>query len=129
MRGQTFILRPHTRPIVAKLIAGAPDGYTVNVAAPKRTNDQNAKLWAMLSDVSRAQPEGRVYSPETWKAIFMSALGHEAQYAEGIEGEPVPLGFRSSRLSKAQFADLIEVIYSYGARHGVRWSERVELDA
>lgn len=123
MKGQTFILRPHTRGMIAALIKSSPDGYVVNVRAPNRSADQNAKMWAMLSDVSRARPEGRTYSPEVWKTLFMSTLGYEAQFAEGLNGEPVPLGFRTSRLRKAQMSDLIECIYAYGAKHGVRWTE------
>jgi hypothetical protein len=34
----------------------------------------------------------------------------------------VPVGFRSSRLTKEQMSDLLEMIQEYGARHDVRWS-------
>jgi hypothetical protein len=47
------------------------------------------------------------------------------QFADGLDGAgPFPLGFRSSKLTKQQMSDLIEVIYEYGARHGVEWSEK-----
>ena len=122
--GQTIILRPHTRALAASLMANAPDGHVVTIKEPKRTDDQNAKLWAMLSDVSRAAPEGRRWDTNTWKAAFMSALGHEILWQPGIDGgQPFPAGFRSSRLTKRQCADLITLIYEYGDRHGVVWSE------
>lgn len=98
----------------------------VTIGQVTRTNAQNDKMWAMLSDVSRCQPEGRQWEPETWKAAFMHSLGHQVRFCEGLDGSgPFPLGFRSSKLSVAQMADLITVIYEYGDRHGVVWSEAV----
>jgi len=106
------------------LINKAPDDFVVQISPPKRTNDQNAKMWAMLTDISRARPEGRVMTPDLWKAVFMNACGHEVQFINGLDGgTPFPIGFRTSKLSKAQMADLITFIYEYGDRHGVVWSE------
>lgn len=122
---QTVILRGDAqRALACDLVRRAPVDYVVTIKEQARNLDQNAKLWAMLSDVSRAKPEGRSWTPETWKAAFMHSLGHQVQFCEGLDGAgPFPMGFRSSRLSKRQFADLIETIYEYGARHGVQWSE------
>lgn len=124
MSGHTVILRsPVQREYAKRLIDAAPDHAVATVKAGDRTLDQNAKLWAMLSDVSRAKPEGRMHTTDVWKALFMSACGHAVQFETGLDGRPFPIGFRSSKLSKPQMADLIETIYEYGARHGVRWSE------
>lgn len=124
MRGQTVILASQRQRDLAKaLVDKAPQGAVVNIKEAGRTSDQNAKLWAMLSDISRAKPEGRCHTPDVWKALFMNACGHEVQFLMGLDGNPFPNGFRSSRLSKAQMSDLIEMIYEYGARHGVKWSE------
>jgi hypothetical protein len=115
---------PTQREYAKRLIAAAPDYAVVTVKAGDRTLDQNAKLWAMLTDISRAKPEGRQWTPETWKCAFMHSLGHQVQFAEGLDGSgPFPLGFRSSKLSKPQMADLITVILEYGDRHGVQWSD------
>ena len=111
------------RAYAKRLIDAAPDYAIVTVKAGDRTLDQNAKLWAMLTEVSRARPEGRNWTPETWKCAFMHSLGHQVQFAEGLDGAgPFPLGFRSSKLSKPQMADLITVVQEYGDRHGVAWS-------
>lgn len=121
----TVILDSHYRRAQAhKLIDAAPVGAVMTVAPPKRTNDQNALLWQLLSLISAAKPEGRAWPPETWKCAFMHFLGHQVRFAEGLDGSgPFPLGFRSSRLSKAQMADLIECIHEYAARHGVQLGE------
>lgn len=112
------------------LIGRAPDGFVVTIGEATRTLDQNAKLWAMLADVRRAKPEGRVWTDEQWKAVFMDACGHQADFVNKLD-EPgfVCIGFKSSRLTKSQFGDLIECIYAYGARHDIQWSEPMERAA
>lgn len=124
---QTVILYGREQRELAKaLIDRAPDNAVVTLKEGNRTLDQNAKLWAMLSDIARAKPQGRSMAPEQWKAAFMSALGHEIVWQPGIENAPpFPAGFRTSRLSKSQFADLITFVQEYGDRNGVRWSDGV----
>ena len=122
---QTIILRGlEQRALAANLIKVAPQDAVVTIKEGNRTISQNSMLWACLSDIARAKPEGRVMAPEAWKAAFMSALGYEIVWQPGIDGSPpFPTGFRTSRLSKSQMADLLTFILSYGDRHGVRWSE------
>ena len=122
---QVIILRGlEQRALACGIIKAAPVDAVVTVKPAARSADQNAKLWAMLSDIARAKPEGRVMTPEMWKAAMMNALGHEILWQPGIDnGPPFPAGFRSSRLSKAQMGDLLEFITEYGTRHGVKWSD------
>jgi hypothetical protein len=105
------------------LISAAPEGYVVTIQEPTRTLDQNARLWAMLSDISAQKPLGRKHTPDDWKAIFCNACGWEVQFTEGLDGRPFPVGFRTSRMTKAQMADLISYIQAFGDEQGVRWSE------
>lgn len=126
MIGHTVILLgAYSRAEARRLIDAAPNGAVVNVRPERRSTDQNAKLWAMLSDVSRAMPEGRKHPPETWKALFMHACSYPVQFEVGLSGEPFPIGFRSSRLSKTQMSELIEFILAWGSERGVRWSDEV----
>jgi hypothetical protein len=122
--GQTIILTgARSRAKAMTLVEIAPDGAVFNVREATRNADQNAKMWAMLSDVSRAKPEDRHHTPDVWKALFMHALGHEVAFEQALDGRgPFPVGFRSSRLSKTQMADLITLISEYGDRHGVEWT-------
>lgn len=128
---QTAILHGASQRAFAKgLIDRAPVGAVVTVRAATRSTEQNAKMWAMLSDISRAKPEGRHWVPETWKAAFMHCLGHQIQFCEGLDNSgPFPLGFRSSRLSVSQMADLITCIQEYGDRHSVVFSEPKQREA
>jgi hypothetical protein len=108
----------------------APQGAIVNIREATRTNEQNAKMWAMLSDVSRAKPEGRELTPDVWKSLFLHSLDHAQRFEMALDGQGmVPVGFRSSRLTKEQMSDLIELIYEYGARHSVEWTEEARSAA
>lgn len=125
MNGQTIILAGDPQRALAKrLIDLAPQGAVVNVKEAGRTLDQNARMWAMLSDVSRAKPEGRTMTPDVWKSMFLHGLDHTQRFELALDGQGmVPVGFRSSRLTKAQMSNLIEFIYEYGARHDVKFTE------
>ena len=124
MQGQTVILRSQQQRSIAKnLVERAPINAVLNIKEAKRTISQNDKMWALLSDVSRAKPLGRVAVPEVWKLLFMHACGHTVQFELGLNGQPFPVGFSSSKLSKSQMADLITFILQYGDKHGVQWSE------
>lgn len=128
--GQTIRLTGvGARVIAHRLVDIAPPGSVLNIREATRTLDQNAKLWAMLSDISRAKPEGRTLTPDVWKVLFMHALDHSTRFEMALDGRGmVPVGFRTSRLSKSQMSDLIEFIAEYGDRHGVRWSDHANDD-
>lgn len=103
----------------------APDGMVIQFKEPKRSLEQNAKLWAMLGDVSKqANHNGERYSPEVWKALFMSACGYELQMMRGLNGEPVPMGVSSSSLSVSKMSELIEFISFWCAENGIALSDR-----
>lgn len=125
---QTVVLVGDSQRSFAKqLIDKAPKNAVVSIKEATRSNEQSAKMYAMLSDISRAKPDGRRWTPDTWKAAFMNSTGHQVQFCEGLDDSgPFPLGFRSSRLTVKQMSDLIEVIYEYGTRHGVRWTHKEE---
>lgn len=127
---QTLILRgPVQRDLTKRIIDRAPLNAVVTISEAKRSTEQNAKLWVMISDISRAKPEGRRHTPEVWKSLFMNACGHAVQFEQGLDGTPFPIGFRSSRLTKSQMSDLIEFVTEYGTRHEVAWSEPSRQEA
>ena len=123
--GQTIILTGlASRQKAESLVNAAPHGAVMNIRLPRRSEDQSRKMWAMLSDISRAKPEGRELAPDLWKCLFLAACGHKVRFEPALDGEGVvPLGFRSSRLTKAEMSDVLECIAEYGARHGVEWSD------
>lgn len=117
---QTVILRAHgDRALAIQLISRAPDNACVTIKPEKRSDDQNRLMWAILSDVSRAKPGGRMHTPEVWKELFCHACGHAVQFEMGLNGQPFPVGFRTSRMTKSEMTDLIEFIFSWCAENGV----------
>ncbi|WP_203309802.1 recombination protein NinB [Sphingomonas beigongshangi] len=115
---------PSQRAYAKQLIDQAPDGYVVRIAAETRRDAQNRKLWPMLSDLQRQVPAMATYSTEDIKLRFLNALGSEMRFLPALEGEGMfPVGLRSSTLTVQQFSALVELIYAFGAKHDVRWSE------
>lgn len=101
---------------------------------PNRTLDQNAKMWAMLHDVSQQvlwPVDGReqMLEPDEWKEILSAGLRKTQRVAAGVEGGFVMLGCRTSRMTIAEMAELIEFIQWFGAERGVRWSDPKEREA
>ncbi len=95
----------------------------VTLGRQKRTNDQNALLWAVLTDVStQVDWYGRKLTKEEWKDVF-SAAWKQQDVVPGINGGFVVMGVRTSQMSKSDFAALIEIIYAFGAEKEVKWSE------
>ncbi len=106
---------------VARWVMNAPLNTRVEMKEPKRSLPQNDRMWAMLTDVSRqVSHHGVKLSPDDWKLVFLDALGRELRMVPNLDGTGfVNLGRSSSDLSKAEMTDLIELIFAYGAQHGV----------
>jgi hypothetical protein len=103
----------------------APAGTRVEFKQPKRTLEQNSKMWACLTDVATQKVHhGRRFPPETWKILFMDKLGKEVEWVPSLDGQQaIPIGHRSSDLSKEEMSDLIELITAWGAESGVTFHD------
>lgn len=99
----------------------AEPGSRVEIKGPKRTLDQNSRLWATLTDIAeQVRWHGMLLSTNDWKEIFLSALKRELRMVPTIDGTGfVQLGRSSSDLSKGEMADLITLIEAFGAERGV----------
>lgn len=107
-------------------------GSRVEIKGPKRSNDQNGKMHAMLGDISTQLTHyGQELDVEDWKRVFMDELDRdhrqEARVARGLYGAGiVSLGRSTADLEVGEFSDLITLIYAFGDQHGVIWSEPPE---
>ena len=116
------------RKFAVSLVLSAPEGYMVKISPATRSSDQNAMLWALLTDVSKQIPwevNGKIeyLEPEDWKDIFTASLKTELRNAKGLNGQRVLIGLRSSKLNKQEFGDLINLILAFGDNRGVIWSD------
>ena len=104
----------------------------IKPVASRRSNNQNRKMWAMLSDIARQVqwPVNGVpthISPEDWKdlftALWLKTKKMEQRSAPGIDGGVVMLGVRTSKMRKASMTELIEIMFWFGSERNVRWSD------
>lgn len=107
-------------------ILAAPEGYVVTIAEKTRSLDQNAKLWPMLQDIAKqCNWHGMRLKEDEWKDLLSAGLV-QSKVVPNLEGNGfVILGQRTSKLTKSQFAALIELLYAFGAERGVVWTEPV----
>jgi hypothetical protein len=109
-------------------IMRAKDGDVCRIGPRTRTDEQNDKLHAMIDDIRKQVEGAERWSKEDWKLRFLHALRNETRFLPDIEGEGLfPVGQKTSTLTKEQFSALIEIIYEWGARRCVRWSDEEGL--
>jgi hypothetical protein len=111
---------------VAHWAMTVPWGTRVEFKEVKRSLAQNDRMWAMLTDIARqATHNGRKYTTDQWKVLFMHACGREAiEFLPALDGSAfIPWGNRSSDLSVKEMTELIEFMFAWGAEHEVTFHE------
>lgn len=103
-------------------IKQAPDGYLVRITEPTRSLLQNSALWAALGEVSKQVVwHGRKLTAENWKDILTASLKKQ-EVVPGIDSGFVILGNSTSKMTKREMSELLELIYAFGAQQGVKFS-------
>jgi hypothetical protein len=120
---------PIARQASCRYINEAPEGFIVTISEPTRNLDQNARLWASLTELSeQVDWYGNKLCPEEWKIVLTAALRKE-KVVPGINGGFVVLGQSTSKMSKREFSELLELLYAFGAEKGVTFSDQERLAA
>ena len=127
MTKQSFIISSRDNLVTAFRFAeslGYGKPYVVEVKPLTRTIDQNAKLWAALTDISeQVNWHGNKLSNEDWKHIFSASLSQQ-RVVPNIDGNGfVVLGKSTSKMSVAEMSDMIELIQAFGAQYGVKFKD------
>lgn len=122
---RTFILaHDRARQNAIQFIASAPAGYCVTVAEPTRTLEQNSLLWPLLQKLAdQVVWYGVKLSADDWKDLLTASL-RKQRSAPGLDGGFVVFGERTRTYSKAEFSELIELVYAFGAQRGVEFEKR-----
>jgi hypothetical protein len=104
----------------ANLIAGRR--MVLELKPETRSNEQNARMWAMLADISRQVDwYGRKLTSEEWKHVFTAALSKQ-DVVPGIDGGFVVLGKSTSRMTKGEMSELQTLMEAFGTEKGVRFA-------
>jgi hypothetical protein len=111
-----------TRQRAASWCWGAEPGTGVTFTTPdKRTLEQNAKMWACLTDIAAAVPwHGQWLAPDDWKQLFLADMDRGARMVPALDGRGfVNLNTSSSALRVKEFAQLLDSILKFSLDHNV----------
>jgi len=120
-----ILINDQIRRNACRAIQEAPEGHTVTIAPKTRSNEQNAKLHAILSDLASSELKwaGKRRDKDEWKAIVISghavATDLPGEVIPGIEGEFVAIRESSARMSVARSSSLIEYAIAFCVGHDV----------
>ncbi len=94
-----------------------------HVRSDTRSLAQNARMWAMLTDVSKQVEwyEHRL-TPQEWKDVFTAALKGQKR-VPGLNGNFVVLSASTSQMTVAEMGDLMELMSAFGVNNGVVFSD------
>lgn len=116
------------RAICARAVERAPVGYVCEIRSETRSTQQNARLWAQLTDVSeQVDWYGQKLTPENWKHVFSASLKKQ-EAVPGIDGGFVVLGQSTSKMTVAEMGDLMTLIDAFGAERGVIFGDEAKPD-
>ena len=96
----------------------------VKIQPMTRSLEQNSKLHALLSDISKnATWNGEKLDVYAWKNLLVSAhsiaTGGPSKIVRGIEGELVNIRERTSKMSSGRLSSLIDYILAFCAGNGI----------
>ena len=119
------LVHAEARKRAASAIMDAPDGWIARITEPTRTLESNALLWVLLGEVSKqVEWYGSKLTAEEWKDVFSASLKKQ-KVVPALDGGFVVCGQRTSKMTKSEFSDLIELIQAFGAERGVNFDERI----
>lgn len=106
----------------------APEGSIAEFKDATRTLEQNAKMWPMLTDISKQVEWYKNWmTKEEWKDFF-SAIILKQKVVPNIEGTGfIAVGGKTSTMGKKMFSEMIELMYAFGSDHDVEWSEKSKV--
>ena len=107
--------------VKAMMVAGRR--MVLEVRPETRSLEQNRRLWAMLTDISRqVNWYGQTLTPEEWKDVFTASLKKQ-KVVPGIDGGFVVCGSSTSKMTKPEMAEMQELMMAFGVEHGVEFND------
>lgn len=104
----------------AQLMAGRR--MVVEVKPETRSLEANARMWAMLAEISeQVEWYGHRLTAEEWKDVFSAAM-KRTKVVPGLDGGFVVCGQSTSKMTRAEMSEMQELMAAFGAEKGVRFS-------
>ena len=101
----------------------ASEDMICEIKKKTRSLEQNAKMWAMLAEVSdQVNWYGNKLTSDEWKDVFSASLKSQ-KVVPGIDGGFVVCGQRTSKMTKSEMAELIELMMAFGVEREVKFSD------
>ena len=113
---------------LANLDVSKPCSFSVSEV--DRSYEQNKKLHAMLSDISRqVEHAGKKWNVLIWKRLCTAAWlreeGEAAMMIPAVDGNGFDVIYeKTSKLGVKKCASLIEWVSAFGAENQVRWTQK-----
>lgn len=114
---------------IRSLPTDSKNPLVVSIQEMTRTLEQNARMWATLTDISEQVVwHGLKLTPEEWKHIFTATLKGQ-KTVPNLDGTGfIILGQSTRVMSKKELSNLLELAYAFGAERDVKWSETAKTD-
>lgn len=133
-RWSIVIRTEESKSIAARRLASAPIGWVCSVREAHRTLPQNAKLHAMLTDISQqCDYMGKRRTINFWKNLFVSgwmiATDQVPEIVPGLEGEFVNIRESTANMGVRDLSSVIEYVSAWGANEGVKFRTQACPDA
>ena len=114
---------------IRSLPTDSKNPLVVSIQEMTRTLEQNARMWATLTDISKQVVwHGLKLAPEEWKHVFTATLKGQ-KTVPNLDGTGfIILGQSTRAMSKKEFSNLLELAYAFGAEQGVKWSETAKTE-
>jgi len=124
VRALVIIASAGDRAKAMKWLAQAPWNTRVEFKGPKRSIPQNDLMWSRLTEISEQVVwYGQKLSPDDWKDVFTASL-RKARVVPGLDaGSFVPLGMRTSDMSRDEMTALLDLIDAFADEHNVTFHE------
>ena len=108
-----FVIHRGNRETLAQKLLALPTGWRVGFQEPKRTTDQNSRMWVLLTAISTQLVwHGQRYSPEDWKDHFVHLL-NGGRFMPSEDGGMIPIGRSTSRFLQFGHAAIAKVLANW----------------
>lgn len=94
----------------------------LTVKPSTRSLEQNARMWAMLTEISeQVEWYGHRLTAEEWKDVFSAAM-KRAKVVPCLDGGFVVCGQSTSKMTRAEMSEMQTLMEAFGAERGVKFS-------